>query len=55
VSSVLVIVIPLALTIVGIMWLNSFNLVDNQLEYTLEQDPIIKSAAEHHANDHGDG
>jgi len=52
VSSLLVIVIPLALTIVGIIWLNGFNIVHDQPEYSLEEDPVNKLAAERQANYH---
>lgn len=44
-SSLLVIVIPLALTIIGIMWLNGFNIVHDQPEYSLEANPVDKLAA----------
>ena len=52
VSSLLVIVIPLALTIIGIMWLHGFNIVQDQPEYSLETDPVNKLAAERQANYH---
>ena len=51
-SSLLVIVIPLALTIIGIIWLNGFNIVHDQPEYSLDEDPVNKLAAERQANYH---
>ena len=51
-SSLLVIVIPLALTIIGIMWLHGVNIVQDQPEYSLENDPRNKLAAERQANYH---
>jgi hypothetical protein len=41
--------IPMTLTIVGIL-LNSFHIVHDQPEYSLETDPVDKLAAERHAN-----
>ena len=48
-SPFLVIVIPLALTIIGIIWLHGFNIVHDQPEYTLEEDPVNNLAAERQA------
>jgi len=51
VSPLLVIVIPLALTIIGIM-LNSFHIVHDQPAFSFEEDPAHKLAAERQANYH---
>lgn len=50
-SPLLVIVIPLALTIIGIM-LNSFHIVHDQPAFSFEEDPAHKLAAERQANYH---
>ena len=50
-SPVLIIVIPLALTIIGIA-LNSFHIVHDQPAFSLEEDPANKLAAERRANYH---
>jgi hypothetical protein len=51
VSPLLVIAIPLALTLIGIA-LNSFHIVHDQPEYSLEKDRANKLAAERQANYH---
>jgi hypothetical protein len=43
VSPLFVIIIPLALTIIGIM-LNSFHIVHDQPAFSLEEDPVNKLA-----------
>ena len=48
-SSLVVIIIPLALTLLGIM-LNSFQIVHDQPEYSLDDDPVNKLAAERQAS-----
>jgi hypothetical protein len=48
----LVVVLPLALTIVGIMLLNRLNHVRDQPEYSLEIDTDDKLVAEREANHH---
>jgi len=48
VSPLFVIIIPLALTIIGIM-LNSFHIVHDQPAFSLEEDPVDKLAAERRA------
>ncbi len=50
-SPLLVIVIPLALTIIGIM-LNSFHIVHDQPAFSFEEDPAHKLASERQANYH---
>jgi hypothetical protein len=50
VSPLLVIGIPLALTIIGIV-LNSFHIVHDQPQYSLDEDEANKLAAERQAND----
>ena len=50
-SSLFVITIPLALTIIGIA-LNSFHIVHDQPALSLEEDPANKLAAERQANYH---
>lgn len=51
-SSLLVVVLPLALTIIGIMLLNRLKHGPDQPEYPLEIDTGDKLAAEHDANHH---
>jgi hypothetical protein len=51
VSPLFVIIIPLALTMIGIL-LNSFHIVHDQPEYSLEEGPANKLAAERQANYH---
>jgi hypothetical protein len=48
----LIVVLPLALTIVGIMLLNRLNHVRDQPEYSREIDTDDKLAAEREANHH---
>jgi hypothetical protein len=48
-SALAVIAIPIALSVIGIV-LNSFHIVHDQPQYSLEADPIHKLAAERHAN-----
>lgn len=50
-SSLFVVIIPLALTMIGIM-LNSFHIVQDQPAYSLDEDPVSKLAAERQANYH---
>lgn len=50
-SPLFVIIIPLALTMIGIL-LNSFHIVHDQPEYSLEEGPANKLAAERQANYH---
>lgn len=50
-SPLLVIVIPMALMIIGIL-LNSIHIVHDQPEYSLEEEPANKLAAERQANYH---
>ena len=50
-SPVFVIIIPLALTIIGIA-LNSFYIVHDQPEFSLEEDPVNKLADERRATHH---
>ena len=48
-NSLLVITIPMALIVMGIA-LNSFHIVHDQPEFSLEEDPVSKLAAERRAN-----
>lgn len=48
-SPLLVIGIPMTLIVIGIV-LNSFHIVHDQPEFSLEEDPVNKLAAERHAN-----
>ena len=50
-SPLFVVIIPLALTMIGIM-LNSFHIVHDQPAYSLDEDPVDKLAAERQANFH---
>lgn len=50
-SPLFVIVIPLALTVIGIL-LNSFQIVHDQPAFSLDEDPVTKLAAERRANYH---
>jgi len=50
-SSFFVVMIPLALTMIGIM-VNSFHIVHDQPAYSLDEDPVDKLAAERQANFH---
>jgi len=50
-SPLFVIVIPLALTVIGIL-LNSFHIVHDQPAFSLDADPVTKLAAERRANYH---
>jgi hypothetical protein len=49
VDSLLVIAIPMTLIVIGIA-LNSFHIVHDQPEFSLEEDPADQLAAERHAN-----
>ena len=50
-SPLFVVIIPLALTMIGIM-LNSFHIVHEQPAYSLDEDPVDELAAERQANFH---
>ena len=50
-SPLFVVIIPLALTMIGIM-LNSFHIVHDQPAYSLDENPVDKLAAERQANFH---